>query len=78
MSAFQVHLAGTLSLQQIHFANLPVFNLIRDLLTRKKKESVKVHTFGPDPPLKSVKHNNFFSHTLTETYFGKRNLFFHL
>ena len=27
MSAFQVHLAGTLSLQQIHFANLPVFNL---------------------------------------------------
>ena len=52
----------------------------REVLTRKRK-SVNFHTFGPDPPppLKSVKPNKiFFSHTLTETYFGKRNLFFHL
>ena len=53
--------------------NFKCINL-RDLLTRKKK-SVNFHTFGPDPPpLKSVKLNKiFFSHTLTETYFGKRN-----
>ena len=46
----------------------------------EKKKSVNFHPFGPDPPpLKSVKLNKiFFSHTLTETYFGKRNLFFHL
>ena len=47
----------------------------------KKKISVNFPPFGPDPPppLKSVKLNKiFFSYTLTETYFGKRNLFSHL
>ena len=36
---------------------------LKNLLTQKKK---------------SVKHKNFFSHNLTETYFGEGNLFFHL
>ena len=45
----------------------------------KKKISVNFHTFGPDPPpLKSVKLKKKFVHTLTKTYFGKKNLFFHL
>ena len=53
---------------------------LREGLIQDKK-NVNFHTFGPDPPppLKSVKLNKiFFSLTLTETYFGKRNLFFHL
>ena len=59
------------------------FDSLDDLgkFSLEKKKSVNFHTLGPDPPppLKSVKLNKiFFSHTLTETYFGKRNLFFHL
>ena len=39
---------------------------LRDLLNQRQK-SVKFHTFGPDPPLKSVKAINvfFFKHELT-------------
>ena len=38
-----------------------------------KKKSVKFHTFGQDPPPKSVKLEKFFFHTSTETCFGKKS-----
>ena len=42
-------------------------------------EKKNFHTFGPDPPpLKSVKLKKFFIHTLTETYFGEKNLSFYI
>ena len=47
--------------------------------SKKKKKCELSHFWSRPPPKKSVKLNKiFFSHTLTETYFGKRNLFFHL
>ena len=53
-----------------------VFNLGKVSL---EKKNMNFHTFGPDPPQKSVKLKNFiFFHTLTETYCGKKNVFFHL
>ena len=75
---FPVWLISTEVYGATHFCeNLENFEIFksRDLLTQKKR--VNFHTFGLDP-LKSVKLKNFFSHTLTETYFGNKNLFFHL
>ena len=46
------------------------------LKKRKKKWTFKL--LVRIPPLKSVKLNWKFLHTLTETYFGNKNLFFHL
>ena len=49
--------------------------MVREVLTGKKKCELS-HFWSP-PPLKSVKLK-FFFHTLTETYFGKKNLFSYL
>ena len=56
-----------------------VYCLGKFSLEKKKKVWTFTLLVQTPPPLKSVKLNKiFFSHTLTETYFGKRNLFFHL
>ena len=46
----------------------------------EKKKSVNFHTFGLNPPPlpKKCETLEFIFHTLTETYFGKKNWFFHL
>ena len=68
-----------ISLGPLGLFSLTLIVQVREGLTRKKK-SVNFPTFGPDPPpLKSVKLKKFFfSDTIAETYFGKKNLFFHL
>ena len=51
-------------------------NMFQLMFEKNKKKCELSHFWSP--PLKSVKLKNFFFHTLTETYFGKKNLFFHL